>query len=260
MITPFLLVLSIFTVATRAGKRGLTWTFYDGSLVLNNGDGQVVAIYDYETFLPPTTGGIGNLGFIGMQRCMDCPSSPISQLFSRWQSQRWATVFTLNEPDLNGISPASAATWYMKNINPLPIKKALPAVSSSATSGKGLSWVSEMINACAGRCSFDYINLSSSVASVCKKLLRRCHKGHNLVITEFALQNPAGGQAAQVAFFRQAFQFLDGAPYVTLYFPFVATSPSLLRKNDPSGASFVGTGSCLYNDNGSASPVGALMS
>ncbi|KAG9316999.1 glycosyl hydrolase catalytic core-domain-containing protein [Chiua virens] len=270
MITSFNLILSIFTVAAHAGKRGLTWPFYNGSLnprVLNNGDGQVVVIYDYETFLPPTTGGIGNLGFIGMQRCLDCPSSPISQLFSRRQSQQWATVFTLNEPDLNGISPASAATWYMKNINPLPIKKALPAVSSSATSGQGLSWVSEMINACAGRCSFDYINLVVWIPrpsfSEFQSYVESAHArfpGQNLVITEFALQSLAGGQAAQVAFFRQAFQFLDSAPYVTLYFPFVATSPSLLRKNDPSGASFVDTGSCLYNDDGSASPVGALMS
>jgi hypothetical protein len=80
-----------------------------------------------------------------------------------------------------------------------------------------------------------------------------------LVITEFALQNPAGGQADQVAFFQQAFLFLDSASYVALYFPFVATSPSLFEANDASGASYVGTGSCLYNDNGTPSAIGNLM-
>lgn len=42
-----------------------------------------------------------------------------------------------------------------------PIKKALPAVTSSTNSGEGLSWLSQMITACAGSCSYDYINLVS---------------------------------------------------------------------------------------------------
>lgn len=47
--------------------------------VLNNGDGEVVAIYDWETYAPPSTNGAGGLGFIGMQvslyRCFDQTSS-----------------------------------------------------------------------------------------------------------------------------------------------------------------------------------------
>jgi hypothetical protein len=57
----------------------------------------------------------------------------------------------------------------------------------------------------------------------------------------------------------QAFSFLDSQEYVTLYFPFVATSPSLFQTNDPTSAAYVGTGSCLYNDDGSVSDVGKLM-
>ena len=64
----------------------------------------------------------------------------------------------------------------------------------------------------------------------------------------------------RVAFFQQAFPFLDGASYVQLYFPFVATSPSLFQANDASGATSIGTGSCLYNDDGTSSTVGNLMS
>lgn len=45
---------------------------------------------------------------------------------------------------------------------------------------------------------------------------------YKLVITEFALQNPKGGQAAQISFYKQAFTFLDSVSYVQLYFPFVA--------------------------------------
>ena len=68
-------------------------------------------------------------------------------------------VFTLNEPDVNGISPSQAASWYQQYVNPLAIKKALPAVTSSSSSGQGLDWVHQMISACNGNCYYDYINL-----------------------------------------------------------------------------------------------------
>lgn len=64
---------------------------------------------------------------------------------------------------------------------------------------------------------------------------------------------------SRVAFYKQAFAFLDGASYVQLYFPFVATSPSLLSANDAGAVSQVGTGSCLFNNDGSPSAVGNLM-
>ncbi|KAF7970924.1 hypothetical protein HWV62_22560 [Athelia sp. TMB] len=73
-----------------------------------------------ETYAPPSTNGNGGLGFIGMQRCLDCSSSPIADLASRQAAQGWATVFTLNEPDINGITPAQAASWYIEYVNPLP--------------------------------------------------------------------------------------------------------------------------------------------
>lgn len=57
------------------------------------------------------------------------------------------------------VSPSDAATWYKTNINPLAIKKALPAITSSTASNQGLDWLSQMINACAGGCNYDYINL-----------------------------------------------------------------------------------------------------
>ncbi|KAF5372533.1 hypothetical protein D9758_005147 [Tetrapyrgos nigripes] len=267
------IALALFTTAASAGKRGLAWPFYNQPLdpgVLNNGQGQVVAIYDWETFLPPTfRGGTGGLGFIGMQGCWDCDSSPLSQLRARQAQQGWATVFSLNEADtmiVNGarVSPQAAADWYVQNINPLAIKKALPSITSSQDSDKGLNWLGQMINACAGRCFFDYINLhwyGNSFAEFQSHIIDAHNRfpQFNVVITEFALQNPSGGQPAQVDFFRQAFAWLDSQPWVILYFPFVATSPSLLIANGNGAASFVGTGSCLYNDNGLPSAVGNLM-
>ncbi|THU95972.1 hypothetical protein K435DRAFT_665355 [Dendrothele bispora CBS 962.96] len=261
------LSLALFATAASAGKRGLAWPFYNSPLdprVLNNGQGQVVAIYDWETFAPPSTDGNGGLKFIGTQRCMDCDSSPVAQLHARQTQQGWATVFSLNEPDQAGISPSAAADWYIKWINPLAIKKALPAITSSTSPGQGLNWLNSMINACSGRCSADYINLHWYGKSFpeFQNYITGAHKRfpqYKIVISEFALQNPSGGQSAQVAFFRQAFAWLDAQSWVILYFPFVATSPALLQANDPGAASFVGTGSTLYNNNGRPSAVGNLM-
>jgi hypothetical protein len=75
--------------------------------------------YDYETFLPPSTNGNGGLNFIGMQRCLDCDSSPIAELANRQKQNGFSTLFTLNEPDINGITPQQAADWYKQNINPM---------------------------------------------------------------------------------------------------------------------------------------------
>ncbi|KAF7299348.1 Glyco-hydro-cc domain-containing protein [Mycena indigotica] len=249
------------------GKRGLVWPWYNSPLNpgrFNDGSGSVNLIYDYESYNPPSSNGNGGLNFIGMQRCMDCDSSPINQLAARQSQSRFATLFTLNEPDLNGISPQTAAAWYKQYINPFTIKKSLPAVSSSSSGGQGLDWVRQMIAACAGQCYYDYINIHHYGPNL-QTFIDYVNRAHSMfpdkqiVVTEFALQNPPGGQADQVNFFREAFKFLDGASFVAMYFPFVATSPSLFSRNDPNGSRFVGTGSTLYNDDGSISAVGRLM-
>ncbi|KAJ7133297.1 hypothetical protein C8R44DRAFT_697902 [Mycena epipterygia] len=258
---------SLISKRVGPGKRGLCWPFYNSPLdpaKLNDGQGTVNLIYDYETFQPPSSNGAGGLNFIGMQRCLDCDSSPIADLASRQQQQGFSTLFTLNEPDINGITPQQAATWYIQNINPLPIKKALPAVTSSQTPGQGLDWLQQMLTACNGQCFFDYINLHHYGANFDQfqahvNDANTRFPGKQIVVTEFALQNPPGGQADQVAFYTQAFSFLDSSSFVEMYFPFVATTPSLFGANDAAGVSFVGTGSTLFNDDGSPSAVGQLL-
>ncbi|KAK7060758.1 hypothetical protein VNI00_000490 [Paramarasmius palmivorus] len=166
-VKPLLLASALFVSSALAGKRGLAWPWFNSPLdpgVLNNGQGQVVAIYDWETYPPPASkSGNGGLGWIGMQGCKDCASSPVSQLAARQRQYGWATVFSLNEPDMpgspNAMSPSAAASWYKQWINPLAIKKALPAVTSSTSSGQGLDWLAQMISACGGGCFYDYINI-----------------------------------------------------------------------------------------------------
>jgi len=249
------------------GKRGLCWPFYNSPLdpaKLNDGKGSVNLIYDYETFAPPSSNGAGGLNFIGMQRCLDCDSSPIAQLATRQKQLGFSTLFTLNEPDINNITPQQAADWYKQNINPLPIKKALPAITASTQPGQGFEWLQQMLTACAGQCFFDYVNLHHYGATFDQfqqhvQQAESLFPGKQIVVTEFALQNPPGGQADQVAYYKQAFAFLDADPNVAMYFPFVATTPSLFAANDAAGVGFVGTGSALFNDDGTPSAVGQLM-
>ncbi|KAJ7670804.1 glycosyl hydrolase catalytic core-domain-containing protein [Mycena polygramma] len=224
------------------GKRGLARPYYNGKLDpgrLNDRQGTVNLIYDYETYAPPSSNANHGLHFIGMQRCLDCDSSPISQLAARQQQLKFSTIFTLNEPDLNGA----------RHINHLAIKKALPAVTSSNEGGKGLNWVQQM--------HWYGQNFEQFKAHINDAHARFPH--NKIVITEFALQNPRGGQTDQINFFKQAFAFLDSASFVEMYFPFVARSPSLFKTHDPQGANYVGTGSTLYNDDGSISAVGQLL-
>ncbi|KAJ7878967.1 hypothetical protein B0H14DRAFT_3435206 [Mycena olivaceomarginata] len=220
------------------GKRGLLWTWYNGVLDpgrLNDGQGTVNLIYDYETYTPPSTNGNGGLAFIGMQRCADCDSSPIAQLAARQQQLGFNTIFTLNEPNQNRITPATAAQWFGA-----AIKKALPAVSSSTSAGQGLDWVQQMVSACAGGASsITYINIVTPRQDMAGTSMEpsppasrkmhwygqtfadfpttpACFSNNQIVITEFGLQNPASGQAAQLAFFYQAFAFLDAATFVSM--------------------------------------------
>ncbi|KAG8735885.1 hypothetical protein FRC10_010035 [Ceratobasidium sp. 414] len=279
-----------------AGKRGVAWPWYNegsniDSTLLANGNGNVQWIYDWETWRPAKTTYaiifihllplltdiyVRNLNWIGMQRCMDCDSSPISQLQTRAAQQGWNTVLSLNEPDINGISAATAANWYIQYINPLAIKKAIPAVTSSQTAGQGLDWAAAFISACAGRCYFDYINLhwyGNSFADF-QTHVQNAHNRfpsyqassqprivltfltsnqYQLVISEFALLSPAT-RDQQLAFLQSSMSFLDGASYVTYYAIFGASSPSLISAN--TGGGVVGTGSSLYNDDGSLTANG----
>jgi len=262
-----LVVLALFSATAQAGKRGLAWPWYNASLdpgKLNNGEGVTVAIYDWETYPPPSTNGNGGLGFIGTQATTDSSSSPVASLASLQAQQGWATVFSLNEPDLNGPDPVTAAAWYKEWINPLPIKKALPAVTSSTNAGEGLDWLQQMVDACGATdiCYADYINLHwyGTEYSDFENHINAAHTQFpefDVVVTEFALNGAS--QADQIAFYQQAFAFLDAQSWVVLYFPFVATSPALLEEYGNGAADTVGTGSCLYNNDGSVSAVGELM-
>ncbi|KAG8718996.1 hypothetical protein FRC09_011763 [Ceratobasidium sp. 395] len=108
------------------------------------------------------------------------------------------------------------------------------------------------------QCYFDYINLHwyGSTFAQFQSHVQNAHSrfpNYQLIITEFALVSPAT-RDQQLAFLKSAMSFLDGASYVTMYSVFGASSPSLISAN--TGGGVVGTGSSLYNDDGSLSANG----
>ncbi|QRW18084.1 glycoside hydrolase family 128 protein [Rhizoctonia solani] len=257
-------LLALMPSAFAAGKRGIAWPWYNevagtGMDTAKLANQHIQWIYNWETWRPAKT---TNLNWIGMQRCMDCESSPIAQLQTRAAQQGWNTVLTLNEPDINNITPATAAAWYIQYINPLPIKKAIPSVTSSNLPGQGLQWAAQFISACAGRCFYDYVNVhwyGGSFADF-KGFIEQAHTmfpDKEIIVTEFALQAPADREQ-QVTFLIQAMAFLDAASYVPYYSAFVATSPALFAANDPAGAAYVGLESTLFNNDGSLTHSGLV--
>lgn len=66
-------IIALLASTVRAGKRGLAWPWYNGSLDPGKlkGSGATIAIYDWETYSPPSTNGNGGLSFIGMQGVSD---------------------------------------------------------------------------------------------------------------------------------------------------------------------------------------------
>ncbi|QRW04422.1 glycoside hydrolase family 128 protein [Ceratobasidium sp. AG-Ba] len=244
------------------GKRGLAWPWFNENSVLDPErlvSSQVVWMYNWETWRPSKT---QNLNWMGTQRCLDCDSSPINQLQARAADQGWNTVLTLNEPDVMGVSPSQAAAWYIQYINPLNIKKAAPAVTSSQASGQGLDWLNQFFSCCAGSCFVDYINIHWYGASFndFQAHVEATHlKFPNLpiIISEFALQSPAT-QVDQEAFMKQAVPYLDNTPFVEYYAFFIASSPTLFAYNDPAGTAFAGNASTLYDDFGNPSPLGSF--
>lgn len=261
-----LVAVAFLTIAgiASASKRGLAWPWFNEQSNFDpirfTSEGKVSWMYNWETWRPAKT---PNVNFIGMQATRDSGASPIRELHNRWRTQGWTDVFSLNEPDQNGISPQDAVGWYMQWINPMTIRKGLPAVTSSTNRGMGLDWLQSFMDICKGHCYHDYINLHwyGSTFAQFQAHINDAHKRfpqENIVISEFSLVAPASPQA-QADFFRQAISWLDGIGFVVMYFPFVATSPGMLSAHDGGAISHVGTGGALFNNDGSVSIAGKSL-
>lgn len=256
--------VALAATVVSAGKRGLAWPWFNEAnsaldpSIFGDGCGEVSSIYNWETWAPSKT---GDLNFIGTQRCTDCESSPIQALATRAKEQGWTDVFTLNEPDLSGVTPTEAALWWKEHINGLEnINRFTPAISNSGAEGQGIRWLQQFFEACAQECSHEGINIHWYGDNFIHfkdyiEEVEETFPGEYITISEFALAG-APSAAEQLAFFTEAFPFLDADEHIDTYFPFVATTPALIKQYH--GADGY-TGNTLLADDSKLSAIGSLL-
>lgn len=255
--------VALAATVVSAGKRGVAWPWFnEGSAldasIFGDGCGEVSWIYNWETWAPSKP---GDLNFIGTQRCKDCESSPINLLATRAKEQGWTDVFTLNEPDINGITPTEAALWWKEHINLLEnVNRFAPSVSNSGAENQGIRWLKQFFDACGQECSHEGINIhwyGDSIEHFKDYIqeVKETFPGEYIVLSEFALGGTPSA-AEQLAFYEQAFPFLDKEDQVDMYAPFVATTPALVKQN---GHEKSYTGNCLLADGAGLSAIGTLL-
>ncbi|KAI1873446.1 hypothetical protein JX265_005068 [Neoarthrinium moseri] len=79
-------------------------------------------------------------------------------------SDNVGALFSFNECDNAGqanLAAADAANYHQQYLNPYKgrISIGAPSITSSASAGQGLDWLSAFMTACSGNCAVDFINL-----------------------------------------------------------------------------------------------------
>ncbi|KAF8609289.1 hypothetical protein BDV93DRAFT_484764 [Ceratobasidium sp. AG-I] len=140
-------------------------------------------------------------------------------------------IFGFNEPNQEGqsdMSPQDGAALWKEKIEPLRQKgcKLVSPATTSAPSGK--KWVQDMLTACNGGCTFDYVGLHWYDVSIdaFKAYVTDFHTtfGKPIIVSEYACQNFNGGaqctkdetwnlHQTMVAWFKQT-------DWVAMYAPF----------------------------------------
>ncbi|KAF8210575.1 hypothetical protein K438DRAFT_1929589 [Mycena galopus ATCC 62051] len=168
-------------------------------------------------------------------------------------------------PEAGGFSTASPMQADA-NINPLAIKQALPAVTSSGSAGQGLNWVQQMIGA------WDMAGATTNIPTLYHWYGKNFADFQNhvidahsrfpekqIVVSDSGLRSGTrlagklpGNSSSQTQLFMPSF---DSAPFVV---PFTVTAPNLFNANDAEPG-YVGTGSTLYDNDRAISTARQLL-
>ncbi|KAJ5369829.1 uncharacterized protein N7496_005921 [Penicillium cataractarum] len=155
-------------------------------------------------------------------------------------------ILGFNEPDMTSqadMSASQAASYYKTYITPYSGKAKLisPAVTSSTTSGLGLSWFKEFMSDCSscgisglavhwyGNTADEFKSFVTQAASTASS-----YGLSELWVTEFALNSDAGGvadAATTASFLETVIPWLDANTNVTRYSYFMCADNYLLTNN-----------------------------
>lgn len=142
-------------------------------------------------------------------------------------------IFSFNEPDIPSqanMSPGDAASAHQQWLNKYSGRVAVgaPAVSNSQTPGQGADWLKQWVEACAGNCNFDFVNMhwyspASAIDTFFSQIeaVSAAGGGKPVMITEF---QPSGTVDEIQAFLTEALPKLDSNPNVMGYSYFMVAN------------------------------------
>ena len=175
------------------------------------------------------------------------------------------TLFSYNEPEIpaggeggSSITPQAAAQGHQTYMNPFAGRAQIgtPSVTSSQDAGKGLDWLGQWFNACAGGCHADFVsvhyqstapadfewfkNYIGQVADFAKAHGVVDQQGNPVVVlSEFRVTGDDGGQTA---FLNQAIPFLENTDAVKRYSYFmVQDNGASVQKSSAVGSTYAAT-------------------
>lgn len=142
-------------------------------------------------------------------------------------------IFSFNEPDIAtqaNMSPGEAASAHQQWLNKYSgrVQLGAPAVSNSASANQGADWLKQWVEACAGNCAFDFVNMhwynsASAIDDFFNQIdaISTAGGGKPVMITEF---QPSGSAEEIQAFLEEALPKLDSNPKVMGYSYFMVAS------------------------------------
>lgn len=142
------------------------------------------------------------------------------QFFQTWSSNAKAAIasgskylLSFNEPDNAGqanMAASQAASYHQQYMNPLSGSASIgaPSITNSNTAGESLDWLSSWIDACGGKCDFDFcpVHWYNTIEAGAEDLLNfvtkaqsTCGEGKTIWVTEFApnVDNPSQEQISE---------------------------------------------------------------
>jgi len=201
-----------------AGKEGLAWGDWDTSNLAALAGNGLKPSWIY-TWSPWNINQQAGLELIPM---FHDPGSA-TDFVNAFNAGVWAhssAILFLNEPDINGVSPATAVSLWKQYMQPRSSFRLGSPVVASNTNGK--SWLQQFMSQCSG-CKIDFVPLHwyGSNANAFISYVQDMHNtfGRNVWITEWACvqyssSDPDCSQNNVYSFMGQTTLWLDQQSYV----------------------------------------------
>ncbi|KAJ3279088.1 hypothetical protein HK104_001785 [Borealophlyctis nickersoniae] len=202
-------------------RRGLAWPWngIQADFVnFSKNPPHVSWLYNWEAWVP--AGLPANLEYVAMQRT----ASNIDQLATYMKTNKAKCLLGFNEPDLEGMSVATAVSLWRKYIQPHS-SRGIRLGSPAPTNGpNGLKWLDQFLANCA-QCHVYFVavhwygisidNFKQHITSAYNIAKKRLGPNAKVWVTEFASQTKDTAQ--QRAFFDAALKWLDQQGFVERY-------------------------------------------